>query len=177
MNHTAISTNKRNLSKYKLGIARYLASKEFQSLHGQPSNNFISSPKSPRIDKLPEIPEEGETNVISGYGPRRQSTFMAVPNYNFGMPTAGALSFKSNSTLEEAKSLSVDSVTTENMSTPLGPKKQNKCPRKTSSSTISTQDSNVKKRNRLGSIEEEIKSHLIFLSPQAPRVAEKRRSQ
>lgn len=75
MNHAAISTNKYNLAKYKLGIAKYLASKEFQSLHGQPTIHFVPSPRSPIIDKLPEIPEEGEANTLNGYGPRRESTF------------------------------------------------------------------------------------------------------
>lgn len=42
---------------------------------------------------------------------------------------------------------------------------------------MSTQGSNIKRRNRLGSIEDEIKSQHIFMSPQAPKSAQKRHSQ
>ena len=172
-------SNKYNLPAFKLGIAKYLASKELSKIHNLPNGLISPRVKTPFEDHLPlpDIPEEGEVKLTGEIRQRRPSSFVTKPNFTFGDPDAEVVSFRTNSTVEDTKALSVSSVTTENMCTPLGPKKQNQCPRKASSSTVSTQECNIKKRNRLGSIEDEIKNVHIFMSPQAPRTGTGKKNQ
>ena len=72
-----MNSNKYNLPPFKLGIAKYIASREFSSIYNIPVNTHVSPKPKTLIEDLPEIPEEGEVNLTGEYRPRRQSSFMA----------------------------------------------------------------------------------------------------
>jgi hypothetical protein len=149
-----MNNNHYNLNSTKLGMAKYLASVELSMR----SNANPYSHYSQQIYSNYLIPPEGDINTPT---PELETNFMTKQNYQFGesqdMNDALSWSTLDNNSQKNSRKGS--------LITPQGPVKNNKVPRKTSTSSISTQESHVINRNRLGSIEEQIHFKNFFVSP------------
>jgi hypothetical protein len=155
-----MNNNKYNLSMPKLGMAKYLASREL-SLISHLDVSPRSAHKRSWDSSMQSIPQEGK---LSPAMPTQSMTFQTKPNFQFG-GEAQRNRFLSTSTLENIDEMSNISGNTGSMKTPCSPRRANQCPRKSSYSTISTNESNFVGRNRLGSIEQVTAMQNIFLSP------------
>lgn len=152
-----MNQNHYNLSKTKLGMAKYLASVEISII--SQNNPYLPVQKFQNSPFL--IPPEGDIQIPK---PEIETNFLAKPNYQFGEnpDNHDALSW---STVGGSNNPSNQNSRKGSMVTPMGPVKYNQVPRKDSTSTTSTTESNKINRNRLGSMEESIRFKNFFVSP------------